>query len=235
MEAYQSSWQALIDKKHFKIGDIDNTVAAQKDLDKFDVEIARFHLGIQVLENSKYQILRRAFNLMNQTFADIDQQRTNRGKSPYQNWRPFQIIYIICNLAALASREWSADFAGKPLAQTDHAAVVHFPTGGGKSEAVMGIILTQAFFDRLRGRDWGIVAWLRYPLRLLTYQQLQRFLETLVVADKVRQQQPDLEKTPEFIVGYYGGRANSPNNLKNLPDELGTGSLTGDKTTQTLA
>ncbi|NCJ08231.1 helicase [Synechococcales cyanobacterium C] len=220
MKAYQSNWQALINKKYFQNGGIDNTEDAQKDLNKFDAEIARFHLGVQVLENPKYRSLRRGFNLMNQTFADIDQQRTNRGKSPYQNWRPFQIIYIVCNLAALASREWSEDFAGNPLAQIDHAAVVHFPTGGGKSEAVMGIILTQAFFDRLRSRDWGIVAWLRYPLRLLTYQQLQRFLETLVVADKVRQQQPDLGKTPEFTVGYYGGRENSPNDLKNLPDEL---------------
>jgi hypothetical protein len=49
------------------------------------------------------------------------------------------------------------DFANNPLAQINHAAVVHFPTGGGKSEAVMGIILTQAFFDRLRGRDWGLL------------------------------------------------------------------------------
>ena len=126
----------------------------------------------------------------------------------------FQIVYIVSNLAALAARQWEDDFVGNLLAQIDHAAVVHFPTGGGKSEAVMGIMLTQAFFDRLRGRDWGIVAWLRYPLRLLTYQQLQRFLDTLVVADEIRQQHPDLTKTPEFTVGYYGGRDNSPNSLK---------------------
>jgi hypothetical protein len=220
MKAYRNNWQALIDKKHFQKGGTDNSDAAQADLDKFDAEIDRFQLGIQVLENPKYHSLRRAFSLMNQTFAAIDQKRADRGKSPYQNWRPFQIVYIVCNLAALASRQWSADFAGNSLAQIDHAAVVHFPTGGGKSEAVMGIILTQAFFDRLRGRDWGIVAWLRYPLRLLTYQQLQRFLDTLVVADEVRQQQPDLAKTPEFTVGYYGGRDNSPNDLKSVPDEL---------------
>ncbi|MGG6265035.1 helicase-related protein [Leptolyngbya sp. AN03gr2] len=220
MERYQNEWQALIDGKYFQKGGTDNSKEAQEDLDKFKQEVARFQLGIQVLENPKYQKLRRAFNLMNQTFAEIDQKRIAKSKSAYQNWRPFQIVYIVCNLAALAARQWNQDFINNGLAQLDHAAVVHFPTGGGKSEAVMGVILTQAFFDRLRGRDWGVVSWLRYPLRLLTYQQLQRFLETLVVADEIREQQSDLAKTPEFTVGYYGGRANSPNDLRNLPDEL---------------
>ena len=217
---YRNSWQALINQNHPQTGGTKYISEAQEDLDKFKKEIERFELGIKVLEEARYTMLRQAFNLMNQTFADIDKNRTKRGKATYENWRPFQIVYIVSNLAALAARQWPEDFANNPLAQINHAAVVHFPTGGGKSEAVMGIILTQAFFDRLRGRDWGIVAWLRYPLRLLTYQQLQRFLDTLVAADEVRKKQPDLAKTSEFTVGYYGGRDNSPNSLKYVPDEL---------------
>lgn len=219
MQKYRDNWQALINQKHPQTGGTQHSSDAQKDLDNFQQEIQRFELGIQVLSNPKYAQLRRAFNLMNQTFAEIDDKRKQRNKSPYENWRPFQIVYIVSNLAALAARQWTGDFASNALAQVDHAAVVHFPTGGGKSEAVMGIILTQAFFDRLRGRNWGVVAWLRYPLRLLTYQQLQRFLDTLVVADEIRKTQPDLAKTPEFTVGYYGGRDNSPNSLKSVPSE----------------
>lgn len=219
MQEYRNNWQALINQKHPQTGGNQHSADAQKDLDNFQQEIQRFELGIQALSNPKYAQLRRAFNLMNQTFAEIDDKRKQRNKSPYENWRPFQIVYIVSNLAALAARQWTGDFASNALAQVDHAAVVHFPTGGGKSEAVMGIILTQAFFDRLRGRDWGVVAWLRYPLRLLTYQQLQRFLDTLVVADEIRKTQPDLAKTPEFTVGYYGGRDNSPNSLKSVPSE----------------
>ncbi len=219
MQEYRDNWQALINQKHPQTGGTKHSAEAQADLDNFKQEISRFQLGIEVLSNPKYAQLRRAFNLMNQTFAEIDEKRKQRQKSAYENWRPFQIVYIVSNLASLAAREWTGDFDNNPLAQVDHAAVVHFPTGGGKSEAVMGIILTQAFFDRLRGRDWGIVAWLRYPLRLLTYQQLQRFLDTLVVADEIRKNQPDLAKTPEFTVGYYGGRDNSPNSLKSVPSE----------------
>ncbi|MGL4622918.1 MAG: helicase-related protein [Chroococcidiopsis sp.] len=219
MQEYRDNWQELISQKHPETGGIKYNADAQKDLDNFKQEIQRFELGIQVLSNPKYAQLRRAFSLMNQTFAEIDEKRKQRNKSPYENWRPFQIVYIVSNLAALAARQWTEDFASNSLAQVNHAAVVHFPTGGGKSEAVMGIILTQAFFDRLRGRDWGVVAWLRYPLRLLTYQQLQRFLDTLVVADEIRKAQPDLAKTPEFTVGYYGGRDNSPNSLKSVPSE----------------
>lgn len=219
MQKYRDNWQALINQKHSQTGGTQHSAEAQKDLDNFQQEIQRFELGIQILSNPKYVQLRRAFNLMNQTFAEIDDKRKQRNKSPYENWRPFQIVYIVSNLAAIAARQWTGDFASNVLAQVDHAAVVHFPTGGGKSEAVMGIILIQAFFDRLRGRDWGVVAWLRYPLRLLTYQQLQRFLDTLVVADEIRKTQPDLAKTPEFTVGYYGGRDNSPNSLKSVPSE----------------
>lgn len=219
MQEYHNNWQALINQKHPQTGGTQHSADAQKDLDNFQQEIQRFELGIQVLSNPKYAQLRRAFNLMNQTFAEIDDKRKQRNKSPYENWRPFQIVYIVSNLAALAERQWTGDFASNALAQVDHAAVVHFPTGGGKSEAVMGVILTQAFFDRLRGRNWGIVSWLRYPLRLLTYQQLQRFLDTLVVADEIRKTQPDLAKTPQFTVGYYGGRDNSPNSLKSVPSE----------------
>ncbi|MEQ9367627.1 MAG: helicase-related protein [Coleofasciculus chthonoplastes F3-SA18-01] len=220
MQEYRDNWQALIDQKHPQTGGTQHHAEAQADLDNFQQEIARFELGIQVLSEPKYAMLRRAFNLMNQTFTEIDEKREKQGKATYKNWRPFQIVYIVSNLAALAARQWTGDFDNNGLAQIDHAAVVHFPTGGGKSEAVMGLILTQSFLDRLRGRDWGIVAWLRYPLRLLTYQQLQRFLDTLVVADEVRKKQPDLAKTAEFTIGYYGGRDNSPNSLKSVPDEL---------------
>jgi len=225
MRDYQDSWQTLIEQQHPQTGGKEYNSQAQQDLDNFKQEIERFELGIKVLEEPCYAMLRQAFNLMNQTFADIDEKRRNRGKSAYENWRPFQIVYIVSNLAALAARQWPQDFANNPLAQINHAAVVHFPTGGGKSEAVMGIILTQAFFDRLRGRNWGLVAWLRYPLRLLTYQQLQRFLDTLVAADEVRKKQQNLAKTPEFTVGYYGGRANSPNSLKSVPDEVQNSAL----------
>lgn len=220
MRDYRDSWQTLIEQQHQQTGGTKYNSEAQQDLDNFKQEIERFELGIKVLEEPCYAMLRQAFNLMNQTFVDIDEKRNNRSKAAYENWRPFQIVYIVSNLAALAARQWSQDFANNPLAQINHAAVVNFPTGGGKSEAVMGIILTQTFFDRLRGRDWGLVAWLRYPLRLLTYQQLQRFLDTLVAADEVRKKQPKLAKTPEFTVGYYGGRANSPNSLKSVPDEV---------------
>ncbi|NEP01614.1 MAG: helicase [Symploca sp. SIO2E9] len=221
MHEYQDNWQALIEQKHPQTGGTEHHSEAQKDLNNFQKEIARLELGIQILSDPKYAMLRRAFNLMNQTFTEIDDKRKKIKKIAYENWRPFQIVYIVSNLAALAARQWEGDFDNNPLAQIDHAAVVHFPTGGGKSEAVMGLILTQSFFDRLRGRDWGVVAWLRYPLRLLTYQQLQRFLDTLVVADEVRKNYTDLAKTAEFTIGYYGGRDNSPNSLKSIPDELG--------------
>ena len=61
-----------------------------------------------------------------------------------------------------------------------------FPTGGGKSAALYGIIAVALFFDRLRGKDAGVTAVLRFPLRMLSVQQLQLVLRLIVACERVR-------------------------------------------------
>ncbi len=76
------------------------------------------------------------------------------------------------------------------------------------------MIVTALFYDRLRGKGAGVTAWLRYPLRMLSIQQLQRLVEVIVQADDVRSEEPDLKSAGEpFAVGYYVGSQNSPNEL----------------------
>ena len=52
--------------------------------------------------------------------------------------------------------------------------LLYFSTGGGKSEAFLGLLAFVIFLDRLRGKNRGISALMRYPLRLLTLQQARR-------------------------------------------------------------
>jgi ATP-dependent helicase YprA (DUF1998 family) len=59
--------------------------------------------------------------------------------------------------------------------------VLWFPTGGGKTEAYLGLILIALFYDRLRGKERGVTALLRFPLRMLSVQQLQRILVVVLV------------------------------------------------------
>ena len=89
--------------------------------------------------------------------------------------------------------------------------VLWFPTGGGKTEAFLGLLITALFFDRLRDRQEGTTALLRLPLRLLSLQQFQRVVKILAVADQVRQQTVGGN---EFSVGYWIGQGGSPNKIE---------------------
>ena len=69
------------------------------------------------------------------------------------------------------------------------------------------------FFDRLRGKTQGITAFLKYPLRLLAVQQLDRVLAIVMQANAVRQENIELAMSTEFRVGFYVGKDNTPNKI----------------------
>ena len=72
------------------------------------------------------------------------------------------------------------------LAELDTADVLWFPTGGGKTEAYFGLIAIGLFYDRLRGKEFGISAILRFPLRMLSVQQLARVGTVVYIAEERR-------------------------------------------------
>lgn len=203
MDQYRAGWEQLMVQRQ---ADPDWTpemlVAAQADLDAFVDEVARFRRGIQTLE--RRDTLRRAFQLMNQTFASASKGFTT--------WRLFQIVYIVSQLPAIAAREYD-DPEG--WADWDCVDVLWFPTGSGKTEAYLGLIVCTAFFDRLRGKKAGVTAWMRFPLRLLSLQQLQRLADILGAAELVRRQTPPINGSDydPFSVAYLVGSGNTPNRL----------------------
>ena len=87
-----------------------------------------------------------------------------------------------------------------------------FPTGGGKTEAYLGLIAVALFYDRLRGKERGITALLRFPLRMLSTQQLDRILRIVVFADAVRRDE-GIPGAP-FELGYLVGGGNTPGLLR---------------------
>ncbi len=207
MEQYRSNWEQLMYQRRKDPNWTDDMLgAAQKDLENFIDEIARFRRGIRALES--YDILRQAFQLMNHTFASA---------SKYSSWRLFQVVYIVTQLPAIAAREYD-DPQGR--ADWDYVDVLWFPTGGGKTEAYLGLIVCTAFFDRLRGKKAGVTAWMRFPLRLLSLQQLQRLADIMGAAEKVRRQTTPIngDDYDPFSVAYLVGSGNTPNRLTEHPN-----------------
>ena len=131
------------------------------------------------------------------------------GGTRFTNWRLFQLAFILAHIPTLASR--LPEYEGQFDAFRDElsASLLYFPTGGGKSEAFFGLLIFNMFFDRLRGKERGITALVRYPLRLLTLQQARRFTRILVQAELVRIQH-NIPGWP-FEVGFWVGSGNTPN------------------------
>lgn len=202
MDKYSEKWeQLIIQHRSTPSWTSEMLKAAQADLTNFKDEINRFRRGIQMLE--RYHVLYRAFQLMNQTFMNA---------SKYKSWRLFQIVYLTMQLPAIAAREYDEPEGREDWKQVD---VLWFPTGGGKTEAYLGLIVLTAFFDRLRGKRAGVTAWMRFPLRMLSLQQLQRLADIIGEAELVRRETSSINclNNDPFSIGYLVGSSNTPNAL----------------------
>lgn len=154
----------------------------------------------------------RAWTMTNEAFALRDAFDPKRG------WRLFQMAFVLAHVPVFASRmdEWRE--AHDPLLDEDGVSLLYFPTGGGKSEAFYGTLLFAMFLDRLRGKDRGITAMIRYPLRLLTLQQAQRLLKLVVRAEMVRKRHG--VGTWPFEMGFWVGSQNTPNHYRDFKADI---------------
>jgi hypothetical protein len=132
-------------------------------------------------------------------------------KKGYHSWHLFQLAFILANIPSFATRlpEFAKHYTPEVAKYADSVTLLYFATGGGKSEAFLGLLLFTIFLDRLRGKEHGVSAMLRYPLRLLTLQQAQRTAKSLAQAELVRRRR----KHPgePFSQGFWVGSSNTPN------------------------
>ena len=141
------------------------------------------------------------------------------------HWRVFQLAFILMQLPALtdpALPRRSGDLAA--------AQLLFFPTGGGKTEAYLGLA-AYAFAIRRRqglldtpdgpidGRA-GVTVLMRYTLRLLTSQQFQRATTLVCAAELARREDPAAWGAEPFRIGLWVGTAVSPKRVKEAEEEL---------------
>ena len=94
----------------------------------------------------------------------------------------------------------------------DNVELIFFPTGGGKTEAYLGVIAFTLVLRRLRGRErpdggLGVAVLLRYTLRLLTLDQLGRAATLICALEQIRQENAESLGDVRFSVGLWVGRA----------------------------
>lgn len=161
-----------------------------------------------------------AFRIANRCMAEAARRRLGvmQGKPPEElkpAWRPFQLAFLLMNLRGIAEP-----------ANDDRKVVdlLFFPTGGGKTEAYLGLAAFTLVLRRLRNpgiTSAGLSVLMRYTLRLLTLDQLSR-AATLICALELERQK-DAVKLGDwpFEIGLWVGRAATPNRMgkKGDPDQ----------------
>lgn len=142
------------------------------------------------------------------------------------SWRPFQLAFILMQLGALTD-------PAAQLRSADHHAQVEllfFPTGGGKTEAYLGLAAYTFAIRRrqgvvetadgpLDGRD-GVAVLMRYTLRLLTAQQFQRATALMCAAELVRLKDEKTWGIEPFRIGLWVGTDVSPKRFEEADEQL---------------
>ncbi len=180
----------------------------QEDWRQYKGEIDRFTQGLALIETDPD--IQMAFKLTNETFRRAGDHPTKPKKT---SWRLFQIVFLVTQIPGIATLKTPTP---EGLAEREMVDIIYFPTGGGKTEAYLGVLVFHCFFDRLRGKTAGVTTWLRFPLRLLTLQQTQRMADIMGQAELVRRAQSEKRlrgKVAGFAVGYFVGKSSSPNEL----------------------
>lgn len=182
----------------------------------------RMDAGIEMLADSTDPLPMEAFRLANRAMA-MQRARTDWLRSSDRNstspdetvstWRPFQIAFMLLSLRGLAVRG-STD--------RDIADVLWFPTGGGKTEAYLGLIAFTTFLRRLRDprNGDGVTVLMRYTLRLLTVQQFERAALLMCCMERLRREAGGRLGQSEISIGMWVGRGSTPNTLKEATNSL---------------
>ena len=123
---------------------------------------------------------------------------------PSRTWRPFQLAFILMNLRSLAEPD---------CPEREIVDVIWFPTGGGKTEAYLGLSALNLFIRRIRNPDNGGTSILmRYTLRLLTTQQFQRAASLICACEVIRRRETHVLGAERFSIGLWVGGQVTPNN-----------------------
>jgi hypothetical protein len=127
-------------------------------------------------------------------------------------WRPFQLAFFLLSLPGL----WSAGHPDRKIVD-----LIWFPTGGGKTEAYLGVAAFEMIRRRTREgpRGAGTAVLKRYTLRLLTIQQFER-AGGLVCALETLRRQGQIPGSDEFSLGLWVGKDSAPNDLSDARKDL---------------
>ncbi|MGN0584507.1 MAG: helicase-related protein [Ruminococcus sp.] len=183
--------------------------AASDSFSKIERCIYRLHKGVDVLRNN--DTAWKAFTYMNEAML-LQRIKTKRCSPDIVSWYPFQLAYIL---------QIIPDIVDNNSEYRNDVDLLWFPTGGGKTEAYLGLSAFSIFFRRLSERNNninGVTIIMRYTLRLLTLQQFER-ATALVCACEYLRKKYDIPGC-EISIGLWIGSGMTPNHIEDASETL---------------
>lgn len=194
---------------------------AQRLIEAAEEAADRIADGIELICEDEHARL--AFRAMNEAVSRAARQRNagpggDAAKQKAPIWRPFQLAFILLNLRGLQNR-----------LHPDREVVdlLFFPTGGGKTEAYLGLAAWTIAHRRITNGGKlgaGVTALMRYTLRLLTLDQLSRAAGVVCALELMRHEASWQRDGTRLLgdwfieIGLWVGSAASPNRLGKTGD-----------------
>ncbi|MEC8737566.1 MAG: helicase-related protein, partial [Planctomycetota bacterium] len=222
-----ASWVAT--QKGVEYEDVTDQTVASRITSRQTSALGRMKKGVDLIRNSPE--VHRAFRLANeailmQRIRNLDEfsgaikssgQASHRVPNYFDpselaetgatGWRPFQLAFILLVIPSLVDPH------------SDDRSLVDllwFPTGGGKTEAYLGLAAFEIFRRRIMDgpKGCGTAVIKRYTYRVLTFQQFERASTLMACCEYLRQREGDLESAP-ITVGLWVGQNITPNTYSN--------------------
>lgn len=226
------AYEEWIDRQdqRLHVGDLAGHEAAAKlGLDRCKRALSRLRAGIDLLSRDPQAA--DAFRFANQAMwlQRVHSEyalRRRRGEATaideldqpaLRSWFPFQLAYLLLAIPSITDPT-HRDRVDPTGAVAD---LLWFPTGGGKTEAYLGVAAYAMGLRRLQGKvagydgRYGVAVVMRYTLRLLTIQQFQRATTLMSSMERIRREavaagDPRWGLEP-FRIGLWVGARATPN------------------------
>lgn len=219
--------------KKIDLIDDEHKDTAVENMKKCSVVLGRIKDGLRLLtegDGEDCKIILKAFILANRAmlyqrlhftfalnkFKNKKEQEWPNVKKPGQVfWYPFQIAFLLMTIRGIAFKE-----------HDDNSIVdlIWFPTGGGKTEAYLGVAAFTMLLRRLRGDvedGLGVSVITRYTLRLLTLQQFERTSTLICALEYLRRRVKNSGLgTEPFLLGLWVGSSLTPNHSNSSSEAL---------------
>lgn len=171
--------------------------------------ISRLRTGADILR--KNDTAWKSFLYMNEAML-LQRINTKHCSPDTVSWYPFQMAYIL---------QIIPDIADNDSEYHKDVDLLWFPTGGGKTEAYLGLSAFSIFYRRLSksNRDInGVTIIMRYTLRLLTLQQFERTAALVCACEHMRKKY----SIPggEISIGLWIGSGMTPNHIEDASETL---------------